>query len=200
MAEGSTGALRRCQEHCGDLLIPLAESEIRRSFVNCSRGEARSLSLPAAFSRVDWADQDFFGWRDPKAPLRAYIVAERDSGLVGIALRTASAGRSQIRAAMMCDLCRTVHEAGSAGLFVAPVAGEAGKQGNTVGLYMCGDLACSAYVRGTLRPTVRPQANDAVAPAERIAVMMANLDRFLNRVTAVGAQPGADEGLGAIVH
>jgi hypothetical protein len=181
-------------------LIPLAESEIRRSFVNCSRGEARSLTLPVGFGRVEWAEQDFFSWRDPKAPLRAYIVAERDNGLVGIALRTASAGRSQIRAAMMCDLCRTVHEAGAAGLFVAPVMGEAGKQGNTVGLYLCGNLACSAYVRGTLKPTVKPQANDAVAPADRIIVMMANLERFIGRVTGAGSQPPADDDLGAIVH
>ena len=166
-------------------MIPLAEGEIRRSFVNCSRGEAKSLSLPTGFAKVDWSEIDFYGWRDPKAPLRAYIVAEREEGLVGIALRTGSPGRSQIRSVMMCDLCRTVHEAGSAGLFVAPVAGDAGKQGNTVGLYLCGDLACNAYVRGTLRPTVRPQANDAVALPDRIAVMVANLDRFLDRVAGV---------------
>jgi len=166
-------------------LIPLAEGEIRRSFVNCSRGEAKSLSLPAGFGRVDWSEIDFFAWRDPKAPLRAYIVADREDGLIGIALRTASPGRSQIRSVMMCDLCRTVHEAGSAGLFVAPVAGDAGKQGNTVGLYLCGDLGCNAYVRGTLRPAVRPQANDAVALPDRIAVMVANLDRFLDRVAGV---------------
>jgi hypothetical protein len=169
-------------------LIPLAEGEIRRSFVNCSRGEAKTLSLPAGFGRVDWSELDFFGWRDPRAPLRAYIVAERESGLIGIALRTASPGRSQIRSVMMCDLCRTVHEAGSAGLFVAPVAGDAGKQGNTVGLYLCGDIACNDYVRGTLRPAVRPQANDAVALPDRIAVMTANLDRFLDRVAGVGAR------------
>lgn len=169
-------------------MIPLAEGEIRRSFVNCSRGEAKSLSLPVGFSRVDWSEIDFYGWRDPKAPLRAYIVAERENGLIGIALRTASPGRSQIRSVMMCDLCRTVHEAGSAGLFVAPIAGDAGKQGNTVGLYLCGDLACNAYVRGTLRPSVRPQANDAVALPDRISVMAANLGRFLDRVVGAGVR------------
>jgi treble-clef zinc-finger protein len=167
-------------------LIPLAEAEIRRSFVNCSKGEAKSLSLPTGFGRVDWSEMDFFGWRDPKAPLRAYIMVEREGHLIGIALRTASPGRSQIRSAMMCDLCRTVHEAGSAGLFVAPVAGESGKQGNTVGLYLCGNLACSAYVRGTRRSSVRPQANDAVPLADRIAVMTANLNRFVDRVVSLG--------------
>jgi hypothetical protein len=171
----------------GDPLIPLTESEIRRSFVNCTQGEARSLTLPPGFGRLDWSETDFFGWRDPKAPLRAYIVAERERGLIGIALRTASPGRSRIRSVMMCDLCRTVHEAGSAGLFAAPVAGGAGKQGNTVGLYLCGDLACNAYVRGSLRPSVRPQANDAVSLPDRIIAMTASLDRFVDRVAGLDA-------------
>ena len=31
---------------------------------------------------------------------------------------------------------------------VAPKAGRAGQQGNSVGAYICSDLACSLYVRG----------------------------------------------------
>jgi len=39
-------------------------------------------------------------------------------------------------------------------LFVASRAGAAGKNGNTVGTYICSDLACSLYIRGLRRLTL----------------------------------------------
>ncbi|MFC7101058.1 FBP domain-containing protein [Nonomuraea rubra] len=56
--------------------------------MNCSKGEAKRLGLPADLAEQPWQDLDFLGWRDPGAPDRGYMVAEReDGGLVGIALR-----------------------------------------------------------------------------------------------------------------
>ena len=44
---------------------PISEAEIRRSFLNCSKGEATRVKLPADFAGTPWADLDFYGWIDP---------------------------------------------------------------------------------------------------------------------------------------
>ncbi len=44
-------------------------------------------------------------------------------------------------------MCLTSHTGGVT-LMVAPKTGKAGQQGNSVGDYICSDLACSLYVRG----------------------------------------------------
>lgn len=46
---------------------PIAERDIRLSFVNCSKGEASRVNLPTDFTQLPWADLDFLGWRDPGA-------------------------------------------------------------------------------------------------------------------------------------
>src|SRR6476469_6700400 len=79
---------------------PLTEAEIRRSFVNCSRGEAKALTLPRGFDEIA-----MLGWRDPKAPLRGYVVLEGDAEPVGIAVRAAES-RMSSRTAAMCLLCQ----------------------------------------------------------------------------------------------
>jgi len=70
----------------------ITESEIRASFVNCSKGEAKRLGLPRDFADRPWDDLDFLGWQDPGAPGRAYLVVERDGRPVGISLRVTSGG------------------------------------------------------------------------------------------------------------
>ena len=70
-------------------MIRLSERDIRRSFVNCSKGEAQRLKLPAGLDTLPWPDLDFLGWRDPGAPGRAYLVAERADSLIGVALNSA---------------------------------------------------------------------------------------------------------------
>jgi len=37
---------------------PMTEQQVRRSFVNCSRGEAQGLTLPKGFADLDWSDLD----------------------------------------------------------------------------------------------------------------------------------------------
>jgi hypothetical protein len=125
---------------------PLTEPEIRAAFVNCSKGEAKRLSVPRDLATRPWADLDFLGWRDPQAPERAYLVAELDARPVAVALRCPGPSPLQKKTSM-CSLCLTTHTGGVT-LMVAARTGKAGQQGNTVGTYICGDLACSLYVRG----------------------------------------------------
>ncbi|TGN78537.1 FBP domain-containing protein, partial [Streptomyces griseoluteus] len=47
---------------------PLTEQDIRASFVNCSKGDAKRLAVPRDLAERPWDDLDFLGWRDPGAP------------------------------------------------------------------------------------------------------------------------------------
>ncbi|RBY90975.1 FBP domain-containing protein [Blastococcus sp. TF02A-30] len=129
----------------------LTEKQVRRSFVNCSKGEANALTLPKEFDELDWAELEVLGWRDPKAPLRGYLVVEVDGEPVGIAVRAADTRMSARRSAM-CLLCQTPRSADGISLFTAKRMGEAGRNGNTVGTYICADLACSRRVRTEIPP------------------------------------------------
>lgn len=66
---------------------PLTEQDIRSSFVNCSKGEAKRISLPRDLEQRPWEHLDFLGWRDPGAPDRSYLVTERAGLPVGVTLR-----------------------------------------------------------------------------------------------------------------
>ncbi|KUF14348.1 FBP domain-containing protein [Streptomyces silvensis] len=162
----------------------LGEKEIRASFVNCSKGEARRLTLPAGFTGTPWSDLDFLGWRDPKAPDRGYVVAERDDALVGIALRAATGARRSLLKSSICSVCVTPQAGSGIALLVAPRAGEAGRQGNTVGLYVCADLACSLYVRGKKQSALARRMEENLTPQEQHERTLRNLHGFLNQVLA----------------
>lgn len=122
----------------------LDERAIRSSFINCSKGEAKRLTVPRDLDERPWDDLDFFGWRDPGAPDRSYLVADLDGRLTGVALRFQQA-RSGFFQRSMCGLCLTTHPRGGVSLMTARRAGAAGREGNSVGLYMCTDLACSLF-------------------------------------------------------
>ncbi|MCK2216130.1 FBP domain-containing protein [Actinomadura sp. ATCC 31491] len=160
---------------------PVTERDLRASFVNCSKGEARRLGLPRDLAAAPWPDLDFLGWRDPGAPERAYLVAERGGGLVGIALRLAQDVRRSAAKSTLCSVCLTPHTGTGVALFAAPRVGAAGRQGNTVGLYMCADLGCSLYARGR-RQTEAGSRFETLTAEERVARAVANLDGFLTRV------------------
>jgi len=109
---------------------PISEPDIRASFVNCSKGEARRLAVPRELAEVPWADLDFLGWRDPGAAERAYLVAERDGGgLTGVALRATPKGTRSFTARSMCSLCLTTRTAGAVALMTARRTGESGRRG-----------------------------------------------------------------------
>ncbi|MEU9131981.1 FBP domain-containing protein [Kitasatospora sp. NPDC048540] len=161
----------------------LSETEIRDSFVNCSKGEARRLNLPRQLAEVPWADLDFLGWRDPGAPDRGYLVAERDGGPVGLTLRVPSVRRSLTRT-NICNLCISTHAGSGVALLTARRAGAAGREGNTVGTYLCADLACSLYVRGKKKSALVSRPEESLTLDEQIARTVANLDAFLTQVLA----------------
>ena len=123
----------------------LTEADLRRSMVNCSRSEAAALTPPPGLAELDWPSLDVLGWRDPKAELRGYLVFEHDDALLGVALRAAESRMSSRRGAM-CLLCHTVQPADRVSLFTARRVGEAGRNGNTVGTYVCADLDCASRV------------------------------------------------------
>nr|WP_208383278.1 FBP domain-containing protein [Modestobacter marinus] len=117
--------------------------------VNCSRSEAAALTPPRDLADLDWAALDVLGWRDAKAELRGYLVHEQDGEPLGIALRAADTKMSSRRSAM-CLLCHTVQSAADVSLFTARRVGEAGRNGNTVGTYICADLSCASRVTAVL--------------------------------------------------
>ncbi|SNS39847.1 FBP C-terminal treble-clef zinc-finger [Geodermatophilus saharensis] len=159
---------------------PLTEPQIRRSFVNCSRSEAAAATLPAGLSDLPWDDLDFLGWRDARAPLRGYAVLWREGRPLGIALRAADTAMSA-RTSAMCLLCQTTQTGADVSLFTARRAGEAGRNGNTVGQYVCADLACSSRVRTEIPPWLRERDPAEVVP-ERVDELRRRLDTFVGHV------------------
>lgn len=165
---------------------PITEHDIRASFVNCSKGEAKRLALPVVprkdLADLPWEDLDFLGWRDPGAPERAYLVAERDGRLVGIALRVTSGTSRSFTSRSMCSLCLTTHTSGGVALMTARRTGEAGRQGNSVGHYLCADLACSLYARGKREAAGSGAIDESLTLEEKIARTRTNLHSFLDRM------------------
>ncbi|MEV6177066.1 FBP domain-containing protein [Streptomyces sp. NPDC052015] len=161
----------------------LTEQDIRNSFVNCSKGEAKRLSVPRDLDERPWGDLDFLGWRDPGAPDRSYLVTERGRRLVGVTLRFPASQRGFLHRSM-CSLCLTTHPGGGVSLMTARKAGAAGREGNSVGLYMCTDLACSLYVRGMKKPEAGGRFEENLTLEEQIARTTGNLSAFLDKLYA----------------
>lgn len=154
---------------------PLTERVIRSSFVNCTKGEAKRMDVPKDLDTRPWHDLDFFGWRDPSARDRAYLVTD---GHVGVALRVAQSG--QLRSGM-CSLCMTTHTGDGVALMTARKAGKTGQQGNSVGAYICADLACSLHLRGK---TDAKRIKESLTLAEQIDRTKAKLAAFLDKVVS----------------
>ncbi|WP_377268566.1 FBP domain-containing protein [Peterkaempfera sp. SMS 1(5)a] len=163
-------------------MIPLDDNAIRGSFVNCSKGEARRLWLPRDLADLPWADLDFLGWRDPGAPDRGHLVAQHRGELVGIVLRAPQGPRRSFTRTTVCSVCVTPHTGSGVSLLAAPRAGAAGREGNTVGTYMCADLACPLYVRGRKRTELVSRYEESLTVDEQVTRMLANLDGFLQQV------------------
>lgn len=161
---------------------PLSEHDIRTSFVNCSKGEAKRLPLPKNQADLDhWDDLDFLGWFDLSAPDRSYLVVERADELVGLSLRSASGNRGFLRRSL-CSLCLTTHPGSGVSLMTAPKAGPAGRKGNSVGLYICADLDCSLYVRGRKKAAPGGRMEESLTVEQQIERLRGNLDAFVERV------------------
>ncbi|MEV7419712.1 FBP domain-containing protein [Streptomyces sp. NPDC089919] len=157
---------------------PLTESDIRGSFINCSKGEAQRLPLPRDLAERPWADLDFLGWRDLSAPDRSYVVTEHEGRLAGVALRFPATKRGFLQRSM-CSLCLTTRPGGGVSLMTARKSGKEGREGNSVGIYMCTDLDCSLYVRGRKQPEPGGRFEESLTVEEQVERMRGNLAGFL---------------------
>lgn len=162
---------------------PLTERQIRSSFVNCSRGEASSLTLPPDLADLSWDRLDILGWVDRRAPLRSYVLVpmgpEPGDEVVGMALRVPETAASRRRA--VCAWCEDVTATDETVLLVARRAGAAGRKGDTIGTLLCGDFACSRNVRR--RPTLAEAGDDpAGVVARRVAGLRERSQKFAREV------------------
>lgn len=157
----------------------ITEKEIRSSFVNCSKGDAKRLNVPRDFADTQWDQLDFLGWTDPSYAGRSYIVVPTADKLVGIALRHESGGSDR---AQMCTICTTTHSRGNVALMTAAKVGESGRKGNTVGTYMCTDLACSLYARRKKTPALGNRYRESLTTEERVLRVQTNLEAFVERL------------------
>ncbi|WP_406829991.1 FBP domain-containing protein [Pedococcus sp. KACC 23699] len=159
----------------------LTETEIRACFVNATKGESKRLALPKDLATLPWDDLDFLGWRDPAAPQRAYVVASTGGVTTGVALRLAdsTAGR---RRRNMCAVCLTTHPGDGVSLMTARKAGRSGQQGNSVGTYLCSDLACSLYVRGLRSAGPGSRLQESLSLEDQSERLVSRLQAFLDGV------------------
>lgn len=67
---------------------------------------------------------------------------------------------------------------------VAPKAGKAGREGNSVGAYMCSDLACPLYLRGKKDAGVGARLHETLTMEQKIERTVGNLASFIAKVTA----------------
>jgi hypothetical protein len=159
------------------MVQPLSPEDIRESFVNASQGDTERIPMPG-LHEVIWADREYLGWRDQQAHQRGYLVHWAGDRPVGVVLRASEFSlRPGISA--MCSLCRITQPSDQVTLFSAPRAGQAGRDGNTIGTYICDDLACSHMIR--VLPPPHPMQ---VSPAELLAT---RIDSLLSRVEAFTA-------------
>ncbi|ALG10112.1 FBP domain-containing protein [Kibdelosporangium phytohabitans] len=163
---------------------PVNDAEIRASFVNCTKGEAKRLAVPRDLADRPWDDLDFFGWQDQAAPDRAYLVAPEGDGYVGVALRRAAPGSAGFVRRTMCSLCLTTHTGGGVALMTGRKAGKSGQQGNSVGAYMCTDLACPLYLRGKKDAGQAGQMKESISLEAQVERMLTNLAAFVAKVRA----------------
>ncbi|MCG5219334.1 FBP domain-containing protein [Streptosporangium sp. KLBMP 9127] len=157
----------------------IVEREIRASFVNCTKGEVKRLAVPRDLDTRPWDDLDFLGWQDLSSPGRAYLVAERDDKLVGVALRRANPHAGHVRRSM-CSLCLTTHTGDGVSLMTAR---RPGGSGNSVGAYICTDLACSLYLRGKKDVGPGGLMPESLTLEEKIDRTAVNVTEFLQKVT-----------------
>ncbi|MDR6867181.1 hypothetical protein J2Y69_001782 [Microbacterium resistens] len=125
-------------------MLPVTEREIRASFINASRKEVSSLTLPPSFAEIDFDRLDFLGWTDPKMPRRAYVVSSGEAGVVSVLLQRAE---QRVLARAQCSWCDDVTLRHDVQFFAARKAGTAGRNGGTIGTLICSGFECSATVR-----------------------------------------------------
>ena len=112
----------------------------------------------------------------PDGSPRGYIVHWVDDRPVGFMVRAAS---STLRPGIgaMCSFCHTPQPSTQVLMFSAPKGGAAGRDGNTIGTYLCADLACSMMIR-MLPATSELTLSRSEVVARRSAGLTERLQRF----------------------
>lgn len=153
----------------------LTAEEIRGAFVNLPAADAVHVPLPG-LHEVVWEDREFLGWLDPSLRGRGYLVQESEEGVIGIVLRSADGPRAAVPA--MCSLCRATQPATQVSLWSAARAGQAGRDGASVGTYICDDLGCPRIIR-----MLPPSSPWAPAPGDLLEARSAGLTERLRSFT-----------------
>ena len=156
------------------------ETEIRKSFVNCSKGAAQRINIPQDVLHGDWESQIFLGWYDPKSPRAGYVVVETEDGLRGLVLEKNAQKTSG--GARMCQICLTLHPARGVSLVSIQRSKTAKDRYNSVGTYVCSNLACSDYTLGRRKPEGIRQMEETMSPEERAERTLANMRGLVERV------------------
>src|SRR5690606_29412507 len=125
-AHDTCARLRGVRLPNGSTMLPVTERDLRASFVNASRKEVSSLSLPPDFADIDFSRLDYLGWWDAKFARRAYVVAEVDGRLTGVLLQRAE---QRVTARAQCSWCEDVTLRSDVQFFAARKAGAAGRNG-----------------------------------------------------------------------
>ncbi|MCS5734090.1 FBP domain-containing protein [Herbiconiux daphne] len=159
-------------------MLPLTQKTIQNSFINASLRERNSVTYPAAFDDLPWQRLDYLGWRDPKLPTVGYVVVELDGGPVAIMLRQTD---GRIRTRPQCSWCEDVHLPNDVVFFSVKRAGQAGRNGNTVGTLVCAEFQCSANVR-TLPPVAYVGFDVEAARQRRIETLGEHVRNFVRSV------------------
>lgn len=156
---------------------PLTEEDIRSAFVNATEDELARMPIPGLHETL-WDQREYLGWRDAQAAQRGYLVHwdEAEEKPIGIILR-AAAGSLRPGIAAMCSFCHSPQPATQVRLFSAPRAGESGRNGNTLGSYICEDLACSLLIR-----VAPPHLNPPELIATRGAALLHRVRSFTSGV------------------
>lgn len=157
---------------------PLTESQIRASFINTSRRESATATLPENLSELRWDRLDFLGWQDRKYLHRAYVVVPVDGEPLGIMLLS---GERTSRRKAMCVWCEDILFTEDVVLYTAKRSGPQGRNGNTLGTYIHQEFTCSGNVRR--RPTGIEAGDDPEAwIAVRVAGLRQRITQFAERI------------------
>jgi hypothetical protein len=156
------------------------EASLRKSFLNCSKGAASRITIPASVLDADWERQFFLAWSDPKSPQNAYLVAETETGLQGIVMEkrpTLGSG-----GARMCQLCLSLHSSTGVSMVSIPTTKSTKDNYGSIGGYICTDLDCVEYTLGTKKPDGVRQMEETMSLDERIQRALTNAQRLIASV------------------
>jgi hypothetical protein len=163
---------------------PVTPEAIRTSMINMSDTELSVMTLPGLHETL-WEEREFLGWRDAHHATKGYVVFWVGGNIQGLMVRAARTPMPPGRSAI-CALCHTQQPAPQVSLFVAPKAGEEGIRGDTVGTYICADLACSTLIRITPAVSTELPKPDRMVRHKAVG-MRDRLENFSKRVRSLDA-------------